>query len=301
MSKNKNVEIILQKQEEQDIIIECPSNIKLTLWQTYLVLRFDFPPLNVKPKDWKGFFLVLFLFIAFIGLAATGTTGGIIVGILLFVVNIYYNSTYYFRYIQKKLNQGYSVSADQLEILKEAGLDLSNTVDPSASNNIVKEELSTTQEQKVQPLETTADNIPNATLNKEQEIKPTKKKKKVIIGIVAIIVVLVAYFSFSSSGDDEYVEFVKYSYLQAYPDTMMVIAFDSFLANPKWEHIISEDGNHYVNISGGMTYDGESVQLSLQYLLDIDKKYYEFQAMELNDIPQNLLMYNQLISVVFED
>ena len=120
--KKEEVEIILSKEGENDIKVNCPENIKLTLFQTYMVLRFDFPALNVTPKDWKGMGITVLLFIVFVGLAATGVA--IIPAILLLIVNFWINMNYYKIFIKKKLKEGYTVSTEQESILTDAGIQL---------------------------------------------------------------------------------------------------------------------------------------------------------------------------------
>jgi hypothetical protein len=103
---------------------------------------------------------------------------------------------------------------------------------------------------------------------------------------------------FGESGD---IQMVKNGYLFDYPGTPIGKAIDHFLANPKWETGTTAAGQHFVNVRGGMTYQGKPVSATIQFLVNREARTFEFHAFELNEIPQNEVMKQALMRRVFEE
>lgn len=121
----KKVEIVLKKNEAEDITIRCPQKIKLSAMGALFAIRFGLPPADVKPVQGKDLLkcIVLFLLI-FVAVALFAVPLlGIIAFIVVFALNINYNKNYFYKFIQKKLAEGYTVEdPESQEILKNAGL-----------------------------------------------------------------------------------------------------------------------------------------------------------------------------------
>lgn len=134
----------------------------------------------------------------------------------------------------------------------------------------------------------------------------TKGGKKVRQGLVLVIVsvgVAALYLAAVGGGDSSQsavVQMVQNGTLADYPSQTLGDAVDSFLRNPRWEHIRGEDGNDYVNITGKASFMGSTVDMLLQYRVDRDSGSFELQAFEMNDVPQNMLIYTGLLSAMYE-
>ncbi len=103
---------------------------------------------------------------------------------------------------------------------------------------------------------------------------------------------------FGESGD---IQMVRNGYLYDYPGTPVGKAIDHFLASPRWEKGTTAAGQHFVNVRGGMTYQGKPVNATIQFLVNREAKRFEFYAFELNDIAQNEVMKHALMQKVFEE
>jgi len=55
-----------------------------------------------------------------------------------------------------------------------------------------------------------------------------------------------------------------------------------------------------VNLRGGITYDGIPVTTLVQFLVNENTDRFEISAMEINDLPQNLLMAIGLLNNMCE-
>lgn len=113
-----------------------------------------------------------------------------------------------------------------------------------------------------------------------------------------IIVMILLALSFLSCGDSKEIEAVKNGTLNGYPHKTLGKAIDGFVGNPKWEEIKAEDGNKYINISGKIEYYKKETNILLQY--KVKDNSFEFNALEFNDIPQNIFIYNALIEKMYE-
>lgn len=103
------------------------------------------------------------------------------------------------------------------------------------------------------------------------------------------------------SGEHPNVTLIKTGHLGAYPTVPVGKAVDAFFSSPRWEAVQGKDGNHYVNIRGGATFQGKPVRVALQFQVDQAAKTFQVNAMEVNDLPQNGLMKVGLMSKIFED
>lgn len=118
----KNVAFVLTKEGEQDIVVNCPERINLGIFKALMVVRGDIPPWTVSPKDWKGFFILMGLFLGMILMISLPGIVGYILGSIMLVVNIFITKKYYFSYIQKKINNGYTLSPEQEELARNSSI-----------------------------------------------------------------------------------------------------------------------------------------------------------------------------------
>ena len=134
----KKVEIVLKKDGAEDIIVECPQKVKLSVMGALFVIRFGLPPADVKPVQGKdvikclGLFLSIFLAGA---LVVVSQALGVIAFIGTYVLNVIYNKNYFFNFIKKKIEEGYSVEdEEQRRLLEEAGIHFSSASNFSSSS-----------------------------------------------------------------------------------------------------------------------------------------------------------------------
>ncbi len=123
-----------------------------------------------------------------------------------------------------------------------------------------------------------------------------------IVLVVSIISGVVAYAAIAgaAAGDPGIVSMVKDGTLAAYPDQTIGEAVDGFFANPRWEHIVADDGNDYVNVSGRISYAGEPADAIIQYAVDTETGSFHVNAFEINDLPQSERMYLELIAKMYD-
>lgn len=95
--------------------------------------------------------------------------------------------------------------------------------------------------------------------------------------------------------DSKEVAMVKSGSIKACPSSSMDEMVSSFMSSPSWDDGISEDGAHFVNIEGGITYNNKDVNALIQFIVKADGGTFEFNAFELNSIPQNMFMTAALL------
>lgn len=100
--------------------------------------------------------------------------------------------------------------------------------------------------------------------------------------------------------DNRIIYTVKNGALFDYPDKTIGEMVEGFVGDPKWEAIVDDDGITYVNIGGSIFYNDSKVRMLLQYKINDDDTF-ELQALEFNGEPQNILTYNALIRLMYEE
>ena len=70
---------------------------------------------------------------------------------------------------------------------------------------------------------------------------------------------------------------------------------EGFMGSPSWSSIKADDGGSYVNLKGDITFHEKPVTALIQFKLNQDDTF-EFQAFEINDVPQNMLIANALLT-----
>ncbi len=71
---------------------------------------------------------------------------------------------------------------------------------------------------------------------------------------------------------------------------------NSFMGTPSWDSGTSEDGQRFVNVSGDIMYANKPVRGEVQFILDSNNSTFEFNAFEVNEIPQMELVGIALLS-----
>jgi len=117
----------------------------------------------------------------------------------------------------------------------------------------------------------------------------------------AILLFAPSMFSgFTGISDSKIVASVKGGTFEEYPDKTLGEMVDGYFADPKWESIVADDGNTYVNISGKILYNDKEINVRLQYKYNPDSTF-KYNAMEFNEIPQNALVYGALFQKMYDE
>ena len=126
---------------------------------------------------------------------------------------------------------------------------------------------------------------------------------------VAIIFVLIVVFGFilqltiqsikADSSSNE-INIVKTSSLEICPDATVEKMVNSFISNPSWEGGMTDEGINFVDISGEITYMNKPVDAVLQFIFSKDNTTFNYNAFEINEIPQNNLTATELLTKMCE-
>jgi hypothetical protein len=103
-----------------------------------------------------------------------------------------------------------------------------------------------------------------------------------------------------SNHDDHAVQSVRGGTLESYPGMTLGKALESFMPGAKWESLVADDGKTYVNVKGRVEFQGKPVTARIQYRLD-ENGGFEFQAFEVNGVPQPPILYMGLIEKAYEE
>ena len=124
--------------------------------------------------------------------------------------------------------------------------------------------------------------------------KMNKMNKLKLILISSFLFLLVG------CGADPAVDLVKNGNLDNCPQKTLEQMADNFISSPSWESLVADDGLTYVNLEGGITYDGMPITALIQFLINEDTDRFELNALEFNNIPQNEFMAMELLNKMCE-
>ncbi|MBE6901015.1 MAG: hypothetical protein E7478_00915, partial [Ruminococcaceae bacterium] len=115
----------------------------------------------------------------------------------------------------------------------------------------------------------------------------TAKKFMKIVQICLALVVAVSLCACSGALN---VTSVKSGHLTAYPDKTVGEAFDAFLGSPSWTAFTSEDGMEVVQCEGKCTYEGEEVNMIIQFIVEDGGETFSIYTMAIDGEPINKLL-----------
>jgi hypothetical protein len=104
----------------------------------------------------------------------------------------------------------------------------------------------------------------------------------------------------SACSETPEVLLVKGGQLDSCPSKTVEQMVDGFMNLPSWSSLTADDGNDYVNITGGITYDDKPIEAAIQYKV-VSEERFEFNALEFNGIPQNPLVADTLLTAMCEE
>ena len=88
---------------------------------------------------------------------------------------------------------------------------------------------------------------------------------------------------------------VKNGKLNSCPQMTLQEMAEGFMGSPSWSSIKADDGESYVNLNGDITFHEKSVTALIQFKLNQDDTF-KYQAIEFNDVPQNMIIANALLT-----
>lgn len=144
--------------------------------------------------------------------------------------------------------------------------------------------------------------IPEAPINAYKTEKNNKWLSRVQLILVAATLVSGAIFVAGALTDKKgqnYIDMVRKSSPEAYPDITYEEAFDDFFDNARWKYFQSDTGKDVVEFQGECMYDDDTATVLIQFLLNKDKGIYKIYTMAIDDEEQSLLVYAVLMDKVF--
>lgn len=104
----------------------------------------------------------------------------------------------------------------------------------------------------------------------------------------------------AATSDNPQVISIKESYPEAYPHRTIGEAFESFFSSPKWKHFLSNEDQDVVEFTGYFLYEEVEAKATVQFLLSEDGSF-EVGSVSYNDLPQNELAVDALLTTIFEE
>ncbi|MGR6544847.1 hypothetical protein [Paenibacillus tundrae] len=99
--------------------------------------------------------------------------------------------------------------------------------------------------------------------------------------------------------DNPHVQSIKNGHLENYPTKSVGDAFNDFFGSPTWKHFKAETGEEVVEFTGHMKYQETNLKARLQFVVN-ENGTFEIGALSFNDVPQNELIKNGVLSAVFD-
>ncbi|GAB0171614.1 hypothetical protein LSPCS325_50510 [Lysinibacillus sp. CTST325] len=100
--------------------------------------------------------------------------------------------------------------------------------------------------------------------------------------------------------DNEYIDTVKEGYLGDFSDVSVRNAFNYAFFEPYWRYYQAKTGEHVVELSGDITFEGEKGHAILQFVVDEQTRKFTAYAMKFNDVVLSPVQNRLLISMVYE-
>lgn len=99
---------------------------------------------------------------------------------------------------------------------------------------------------------------------------------------------------------DPTVAMVKGGTLQSCPNSTVEKMVNGFMGSPSWESGVGENSVKFVNVGGDITLADKPVRAVVQFVVDEKAGSFEYQAFEINGVPQNTFMAAALMAKMCE-
>ena len=130
-------------------------------------------------------------------------------------------------------------------------------------------------------------------------MKLTKRNLSVSTRLFIVLAIFVISVFSCGSSDSRIISIVRNGNLGTHPENTVGEAIDSFLDSSRWEVTIGQDGKNYVNVTGNIAYMGKTVKTVLQFKVDPGDGTFETSALEINGVPQNMLMLTAFVEKMY--
>lgn len=111
-----------------------------------------------------------------------------------------------------------------------------------------------------------------------------------------LILFFITIFLASCFAENENIDMVKNGSFNKYPNVTIGEVVDTVFDKVKWEAIVGEDGNEYVNMSGYLL-DGSKALFQFRI---IDDSSWRLHALELDDEPSDINIVDSLYYMYVE-
>ena len=75
---------------------------------------------------------------------------------------------------------------------------------------------------------------------------------------------------------------------------------DGFMGSPSWESGVTDAEQTFVNVSGDISFADKPVRAVVQFMVDEDSQTFEYNAFEINGVPQNMFIAAALLEKMCE-
>jgi hypothetical protein len=114
------------------------------------------------------------------------------------------------------------------------------------------------------------------------------------------LLIIASMFIVNGCDDTREVKMIKEGKLESCPNATVNQMVDGFIGSPSWESNETAEGQKFVNITGRITYSEKEVDALIQFFIDPDKGTFNFNAFEINELPQNNLLAMGLLEKMCE-
>lgn len=114
------------------------------------------------------------------------------------------------------------------------------------------------------------------------------------------LVVCTVVWLAACSALDPTVAMVKGGTIQSCPNTTVEKMVDGFMGSPSWESGVTDEKQAFVNVSGDITFADKPVRAVVQFMVDKDKDTFQYNAFEINGVPQNMFIAAALLEKMCE-
>lgn len=107
------------------------------------------------------------------------------------------------------------------------------------------------------------------------------------IVVTAAVLVSTSLMLVACGKTDETVAMVKGGTLQVCPGATVEQMVNGFMENPSWTPVMGENNVKFVNVGGNISYAEKPVRAVVQFVVNEKEGSFQYQAFEINEVPQD--------------
>jgi hypothetical protein len=107
------------------------------------------------------------------------------------------------------------------------------------------------------------------------------------------VIILILYLLSSCQSNLDNI--IKTGNFDQCPTATVEDLIKNYMSTPKWDSFMGEDNTYYLNVKGGIMYDGEPAKAHIQFRFLDNMKWY-INALEVDGNPQNEYFITSLVS-----